>query len=228
MLTQIVSPPTGGHSMQRSTAPNGGHSRQVRRSATRSRSALAGCPRLVDLHQAGVVRVAARHRVVLELTEAPGEGDMLGAGDVLVAQEQHLVLEQQSLDLGEQIVVVRGVAQVDAEQLGADVAGQRLDLDRLRPTATTDGGSRGASGHSGLGHGNWIFPLELNLDRGRHAGGPSAGAAELRLAARGRALPAPAGAAPAARGTSIRSSLRMRSTNSRMQPPQRGALPSAR
>ena len=31
-------------------------------------------------------------RVVLELAEALGEGDVLGAGDVLVAEEQHLVL----------------------------------------------------------------------------------------------------------------------------------------
>ena len=36
-----------------------------------------------------------------------GEGDVLGAGDVLVAEEQHLVLQQQRLDLGEQLVVAR-------------------------------------------------------------------------------------------------------------------------
>jgi hypothetical protein len=29
MFAHIVSPPTGGHSMQRSTQPNGGASRQV-------------------------------------------------------------------------------------------------------------------------------------------------------------------------------------------------------
>ncbi len=42
------------------------------------------------------------HRMILELAEAPREGDVLGARDVLVAQEQHLVLEQQRLDFAEQ------------------------------------------------------------------------------------------------------------------------------
>ena len=47
---------------------------------------------LVDPDQARVVRVAAGHRVVLERTEPLGQCDVLGAGDVLVAEEQHLVL----------------------------------------------------------------------------------------------------------------------------------------
>ena len=48
-----------------------------------------------------MVRIAARDRMVLEFAEAPREGDVLGARDVLVAEEQHLVLEQQRADLGE-------------------------------------------------------------------------------------------------------------------------------
>ena len=51
--------------------------------------------------------VAAGDRMILELAEAARERDVLGARDVLVAQEQHLVLEQQRPDLGEQVVVAR-------------------------------------------------------------------------------------------------------------------------
>ena len=42
-----------------------------------------------------MVRVAADDRMVLELAEAARERDVLGTRDVLVAQEQDLVLEQQ-------------------------------------------------------------------------------------------------------------------------------------
>ncbi len=79
---------------------------------------------LVDLHQAGVLRVAPGHRVVLELAEAPGERDVVAAADVLVAQEQHLVLEQERTDLVEKAVVVCSVGQVHADELGADAGGQ--------------------------------------------------------------------------------------------------------
>ncbi|MCY1364396.1 hypothetical protein D9M69_511960 [compost metagenome] len=91
---------------------------------------------LVDAYQAGVVRVAAGHRVVLQLAETAGEGHVLGAADVLVAQEQHLVLQQQRLDLGEQAVVAGGVAQVHAADFGADGAGQLFDFHAQRPQMT--------------------------------------------------------------------------------------------
>ena len=71
-----------------------------------------------------MVRIAAQRRMILELAEAPRKGDVLGARDVLIAQEQHLVLEQQRLDFCKQRVVARSVAETDAEQLGADAASQ--------------------------------------------------------------------------------------------------------
>ena len=40
-----------------------------------------------------MIGIAAGHRMVFEFPEMPGEGDMLGAGDVLVTKEQHLVLQ---------------------------------------------------------------------------------------------------------------------------------------
>ena len=79
-----------------------------------------------------MIRIAACHRMILEFTKMAGEGDVLGAGDVLVAEEQDLVLEQQGADLGHQAGVARGGAEVDVRQFGADGAGQRLDLDRVR------------------------------------------------------------------------------------------------
>ncbi len=77
-----------------------------------------------------MVRVAAGHRVVFQLAEVAGEGHVLGARDVLVAEEQHLVLQQQRADLGHQAGVARSDAQIDIAKLGADGAGQRLDPDR--------------------------------------------------------------------------------------------------
>ena len=72
--------------------------------------------------------VAAGDRVVLELAEVPGEGDVLGAGDVLVAEEQHLVLEQQGADLGHEVGVARGVAEVHVRDSApmAQVSGSTL------------------------------------------------------------------------------------------------------
>ena len=77
-----------------------------------------------------MVRIAAGDRVVLELAEVPREGDVLGARDVLVAEEQDLVLEQQRADLGDEAGVARRSAEVHVGELRADRAGQRLDLDR--------------------------------------------------------------------------------------------------
>ncbi|MNN94684.1 hypothetical protein D3C81_2133530 [compost metagenome] len=49
-----------------------------------------------------MLRITAGDRMILQLAETASKGNVFGAGDVLVAQEQHLVLQQQRLDLGEQ------------------------------------------------------------------------------------------------------------------------------
>ena len=59
----------------------------------------------------------------------PRERDVLGARDVLVAEEHDLVLEQQRADFGDELGVARGGAQVHVGELRADRARQRLDLD---------------------------------------------------------------------------------------------------
>src|SRR4051794_36999352 len=84
---------------------------------------------LVDPDQAGVVRVAAVDRVVLQRPEALGQRDVLAAGDVLVADEEDLVLQEQALELGEQGGVARRLGQADVAQLRADGRRERDDLD---------------------------------------------------------------------------------------------------
>ena len=109
--------------------------------------------RLVDAHQAGILGVAAGHRVVFEFAEVPREGHVLGARDVLVAEEQHPVLQQQLADLGDQRGIARGDAEVDVAQLCADCAGERLDPDRIRQRLRAYDGRGGSGGHGGHGLG---------------------------------------------------------------------------
>ncbi len=57
-----------------------------------------------------------------------GEGHMLGTAEVLVAHEQHTVLKQLLAQLGEQVIIVNRVGQVDATYLSTDRAGQLFDV----------------------------------------------------------------------------------------------------
>ena len=56
--------------------------------------------------------------MLLQVAEATREGQLVLGGDVLVAEEDHLVLEEGALDLGEGGVVE--VGQGDAADLGAE------------------------------------------------------------------------------------------------------------
>jgi hypothetical protein len=67
--------------------------------------------------------------MILELAEVPRERHGLGTRDVLVAKEEHLVLDQQRAYLGHEPCVARGHPQIDVSQFRADRARQRLDLD---------------------------------------------------------------------------------------------------
>jgi hypothetical protein len=68
-----------------------------------------------------MVRIAANDRMVLELAEVTRESDVLRARDVLVAEEQHAVLEQQRANLG--------------DETGVSDAAPRLTLDNSAPMA---------------------------------------------------------------------------------------------
>jgi hypothetical protein len=75
-----------------------------------------------------MIRIAASHRMIFQLTEAAGEGHVLGASDVLITQEHHSMLEQLSTNLGKKTIVMHRVGEVDADQFGANAAGQLFDF----------------------------------------------------------------------------------------------------
>ena len=70
------------------------------------------------------------HRVGFKLPEAHGESHVVLARElvqVLVAQEQHLVLQQGGVDFVEQAVIAHRVAKIHVEQFRADGTGQLFD-----------------------------------------------------------------------------------------------------
>ena len=69
-----------------------------------------------------------RQRVVFQITKAAGKGGMLLVVEILVAQEQHLVLEQRLLDLAKQVVVVDRFSDLDALQFGAYGTGELFNF----------------------------------------------------------------------------------------------------
>ena len=66
--------------------------------------------------------------MVLKVAKPACEGGVLLGREVLVAEEDDLVRQHLAVDLVEQIVAVDGVLDLDAFQLGPDVAGQSLHL----------------------------------------------------------------------------------------------------
>ena len=77
MLTQIVSPPAGGHSTQRSSDAIDGVCPPGDVAVVDVLARLAGGV-AAEQHELGVVGVVREDRVHLELTEAAGEGDVGG------------------------------------------------------------------------------------------------------------------------------------------------------
>ena len=90
--------------------------------------------RLVDTHQPRMLRVTARHRMIFELAKTTRKGHMFGTAHVLVAQEQHLVHQQQATNLAKQRLVVCSVAQAQANQLSPQRTGQGLNLEGVKRT----------------------------------------------------------------------------------------------
>ena len=112
---------------------------------------------LVDAHQPRMIRVAACDRMVFEFAEMPGESDMLGAGDVLVAEEQHLVLQEQGPDLGDQGRVAAGCAEIDVLKLRSDRAGELLHADRRAERRRRHDGRSADDRRIGCGRCHWNF-----------------------------------------------------------------------
>src|SRR6478672_11260501 len=78
-----------------------------------------------------MVGIAAGDRMVLEIAEPLREGDMLGFGDELVAQEQHLVVEKRLADRAEEIVIPDGFGEIHADELRANERGELLDAHQM-------------------------------------------------------------------------------------------------
>jgi len=68
--------------------------------------------------------------VDLEIAEPPGEDDVLDGGERLVAEEDHLGVQQGPADLGDRLVGKVG-GQVDAGQLGARGRAERPNVEML-------------------------------------------------------------------------------------------------
>ncbi len=104
-----------------------------------------------EQHELGVVGVVREDGVYFELSEPAGEGDVRGRGDVLVAEHEHLVAYQRLAQRGDG-GVVEVVAEVDGADLGADVRGDRRQVERRL-------GDTGIGGREveGGGHGSsWV------------------------------------------------------------------------
>ncbi|MNF68675.1 hypothetical protein D3C84_505380 [compost metagenome] len=75
--------------------------------------------------------MARRQGMGFQLGELRSEMLLLHRGDVLVAEEQHFVLEPQRADFRDHARVLGCVGQTDVAELGADVGRAQLDLDRM-------------------------------------------------------------------------------------------------
>jgi hypothetical protein len=75
-------------------------------------------------------------RVFDGLAEDPGEGELLLGGELLVAKEDHQVLEQRRTQLGHRAGAER-LREVDTVDLGAERAGNAANLHAANFTAPT-------------------------------------------------------------------------------------------
>ena len=172
MSANSVSPPTAGHL-------DGAQHRAPRRLLPPGDVAVPGvlvaAPVLVgdQHHHLGIPRLGRHERMHLELAELAAERDVLLGGDVLVAEEQHLVVEPRLVQRREGGRIA-GLAQVDAADLGADR--RRDGYDRA---AWASGAGEGLA-LSGMGERRCVVP-----------DGMPAGCAQRRGAIRGRGLAAP-------------------------------------
>ena len=117
-LAHIVSPPNSGSSLALSTAPMAGVGRKVTSvcQLALSRTSVDGGVEDQHLRLLRHIRV---DRVNMQVAEIGGESRLLLRRDRLVAEEQHLMLEQRLLD-GVALFQVQRLADVDAADLRAE------------------------------------------------------------------------------------------------------------
>lgn len=83
-----------------------------------------------DQHLGMVLQRELVQHVALQRAEAAGEGHLLGGADVLVAEHQHVVVQETAVHAGE-IRVAQRLAQVDADDFGAQGRVESADLEGL-------------------------------------------------------------------------------------------------
>ena len=71
-----------------------------------------------------MIGVTAGDRVVFKVAEIACKCDVLSAREVLVAEEQHLVLQQQRSDFGHEVGVTRRGPEVDIAHFCTDGTGE--------------------------------------------------------------------------------------------------------
>ncbi|MNE84825.1 hypothetical protein D3C80_1817630 [compost metagenome] len=79
-----------------------------------------------------------RNGMGFQFTKLRREILLLHRSDVLIAKEQHFVLEPQSSDLRDHVRVLGRVGQADIAELSADVRRAQLNLDRMLTNRRTD------------------------------------------------------------------------------------------
>ncbi|MNE88355.1 hypothetical protein D3C80_1856570 [compost metagenome] len=75
--------------------------------------------------------MARRQWMTFQLTELRGELLLFQGGEVLIAKEQHFVLQPQRPDLCDQLRVPGCIGQVDVAEFSADGGGAYLHFDRM-------------------------------------------------------------------------------------------------
>ncbi|MNM90896.1 hypothetical protein D3C81_1031750 [compost metagenome] len=86
------------------------------------------------------LRMARRQGMGFQFAELRGEVLLLHWSDVLVAKEQHFVLEPQLPDLRDQFWILGSVDKADVAELGADGGCAKLYLDRMLSHRRPDDG----------------------------------------------------------------------------------------
>ncbi len=162
MFTQIVSPPAGGHSTQRSNEAIDGVCRQD--TSVWKMFSLALLAAVPPSSTSSVVGVVGEDGMHLELTEPAGEVDVRLGRDVLVAEHEDLVANQR-LAQGCDGVVVEGMVEVDRGHLGADVRRDRREVE----VGVAPDGRRGAEGRGRWAWVSWSVRMVDPIIRARWA-----------------------------------------------------------
>jgi hypothetical protein len=74
-----------------------------------------------------MIRIAACDGMIFQFSEPARKRNMLGARDLLVAQEHHAVFHQRRTDFRKQAVIVDRIGEMHARQFGADRTRQGFD-----------------------------------------------------------------------------------------------------